>query len=105
MQASLGKHGRLIVAALLVLQAVLAWLSLGQFDRTSVFCTGPSSSGVATAFGGLHLLFVGVALLGVVSLRVSRLRVLYAVLLLFGVAVLPLQAQLVSKAVLRGDGP
>jgi hypothetical protein len=103
--ASLGKHGRLIVAALLALQLSLLWLSLGPLGQASVFCTGPNSSPLAGAFGGLHLLFLALAVLGLVSLRIARLRLLYAVLLVIGVAALPLQAKLVSEGLLTCDGP
>lgn len=103
--ASLGKYGRLVVAALLAVQLSLLWLSFGPLDRASVFCTGPNSSAIAGVFGGLHLLFLGLAILGVVSLRFARLRLLYAVLLLLGVTALPLQAKLVSDGQLRCDGP
>jgi len=103
--ASLGKYGRLIVAALLALQLLLLWLSLGPLDRASVFCTGPRSSTLAGLFGGLHLLFLALAVLGVVSLRFARLRLLYAALLVLGVAALPIQAKLVSNGQLRCDAP
>jgi hypothetical protein len=83
----------------------LLWLSFGPLDRASVFCTGPSSSALAGAFGGLHLLFLGVAVLGVISLRIARLRLLYAVLLMLGIAALPLQAKLVADGQLSCDGP
>lgn len=103
--AFLGKFGRLIVAALLVLQLSLLWLSLGPFDRASVFCTGPSSSAVATVFGALHLLFLALLVLGAISLRIARLRLLYALLLLLGIAALPLQANLVASGQLHCDAP
>lgn len=50
-------------------------------------------------------MFLGLATLGGLSLRLARLRLLYAVLLLLGVAALPLQAKLVSEDGLRCDGP
>jgi hypothetical protein len=103
--ASLGRHGRLIVAALLIFQLFLLWLSLGPLDRASVFCTGPSSSALAGVFGGLHLLFLALAVLGVISLRIAQLRLIYAVLLVLGIAALPVQSKLVSEGQLRCDGP
>lgn len=103
--SSLGKYGRLIVAVLLALQLSLLWLSLGPLDRVSVFCTGPRSSAIAGVFGGLHLLFLGLGVLGIVSLRFARLRLFYAVLLILGVTALPIQAKLVSDGQLRCDGP
>lgn len=104
-EAALGRFGRILVAALLATQLLLLWLSLGSLDRISIFCTGPRSSVVGGAFGILHLLFLGLALLGGISLRVAQLRLLYAVLLLMGFAALPLQASLVADGTLRCDGP
>lgn len=103
--ASLGKHGRLIVAVLIALQLCLLWLSMGAFDRASVFCTGPSSSGIAAVFGALHLMFVALMVLGAVSLRFARFRLVYAVLLLQGITALPLQAKLVADGQLQCDAP
>jgi hypothetical protein len=103
--ASLGKHGRLVVAALLALQLLLLWLSLGPLYQISAFCTGPSSSAVAGVFGGLHVLFLGLVFLGLFALRFAHVRLIYVVVLLLGAAALPIQAKLVAEGELRCDGP
>ena len=93
------------MAVLLAIQALLFWLSLGALDQISIFCTGPRSSAIAGLFGSIHLVFVALACLGVLSLRFTRLRYLYAGLILIGLASLPLQAKLVSAGQLQCDGP
>lgn len=71
----------------------------------SVFCTGPASSPLSLLFGLLHLLFVGLLLVGVVSLAIPRLRMLYIALLAAALIMLPAQAMLVSDGALTCDGP
>lgn len=58
---------------------------------------------LAGVFGGLHLAFLALAVLGIVSLPLARLRLTYAVLLMLGIAALPIQAKLVSAGQLSCD--
>jgi hypothetical protein len=102
---TLRKHGPLVVATLLVIQVLLLWLSLGPLAQVSVFCTGPRSSTIAGLFGALHLLFLALLFLGLLSFRFAALRPLYAALLILALAALPVQAKLVSDGVLSCDGP
>jgi hypothetical protein len=104
-RASLGKYGLHLVVALLAIQALLLWLSLGPLAQISIFCTGPRSSTVAGLFGGLHLLFFALVVLGLLSLRFASLRLLYVLLLVMALATLPVQAKLVSSGELRCDSP
>jgi len=98
------RRGAALVAFLLLLQWALLWLSMDAYVEISVFCTGPASSGLSLPFGLLHLLFLGLLLLGVVSLAAPGLRLSYIALLAAALAMLPVQAVLVSDGVLTCDG-
>jgi hypothetical protein len=101
-------HGRLgaaLVAALLLLQLCVAWLSLTTYEQISVFCTGPASSNLGWLFGGLHLLLLGLLVLGLLALRAVQLRALYIVVLTAALALLPIQATLVQRSVISCDSP
>lgn len=99
------RRGALLIVALLALQLLLLLASFGPLLEVSVFCAGPSSSTVAGLFGAVHLLFLGLLLLGALSFRFTSLRMPYAALLLLGLAALPMQASLVSNGQLKCDPP
>lgn len=99
------RRGAALVTFLLLLQSALLWLSMDAFMEISVLCTGPASSELSLPFALLHLLFFGLALLGLVSLAGPRLRLPYIALLAAALAMLPVQAVLVSDGVLTCDGP
>jgi hypothetical protein len=104
-KASLGRYGPLVIALLLTVQVLVLLASLGPLLKVSIFCTGPRSSVLAGLFGGIHLLFLGLLVLGLLSLRFSSLRLAYAALLVIGLGALPLQAMLVSNGDLQCDLP
>jgi hypothetical protein len=98
-----GSRGRWAVAALLLVQLVALLLS----DRFlwSIFCTGSAPSNLGTFFGLVHLLFVGLLMLGLVSLFAPRARMAYITLLLVALPLLPAQAWLVEQGKLTCDVP
>lgn len=100
-----GRRGPLLIAALLALQLLVLLASFGPLMQVSIFCTGPRSSTLAGLFGAIHLLFLGLLLVGALSLRFSSLRVPYVVLLVLGLGALPMQASLVSSGELKCDLP
>jgi hypothetical protein len=56
-------------------------------------------------FGVLHFAFLGLLGVGLVSLRFRKLRLPYVVLVIAALAMLPVQASLVSHGALGCDGP
>src|SRR5262245_5399487 len=100
-----GSKGVTVVAAFLILQVVLFWLSMGELMQISFFCTGPASSPLGLLFGLIHLLILGLLLLGVVSLPVPDLRLPYVGLLAAALLALPIQASLVQRHHLTCDAP
>jgi hypothetical protein len=96
-----GKRGWFVVAALLLIQAGLFVLSLVAFFEMSFLCTYSAS----LRFGLLHLVFLGLFVLGVGSLSVVGLRLPYIVLLTLALLMLSVQVALVWKGVLVCDGP
>jgi hypothetical protein len=89
------------VAALLLVQFVA--LSLSNRFLWSIFCTGPASSNVGIFFGLVHLLFLILLMLGLVSLLASRARGAYITLMLVSLPLLPAQAWLVEQGTLTCD--
>jgi len=100
-----GKRGTVAVAILLIFQASLFVLSMDALMEMSVFCTGPASSALSVPFGLLHLLFVGLLLMGITSLVVAKLRLPYIALLTVALLMLLVQVLLVWNDVLICDGP
>ena len=98
-----GGKGRGIVAAFLVLQVVLFYLSMDELMQISFFCTGPASNPLGLLFGLIHLLFLGLLLFGLLSLGVSEFRVPYIGLLAAALLTLPVQAWLVERQQLTCD--
>ena len=93
-----------IVLLLLAVQGGLAWMSMGPLSKISVFCTGTRSSSLE-AFGYVHVLFAGLFVLGLISLIWTRMRVVYAALIVASLLALPVQASLVDRGQLHCDGP
>jgi len=100
-----GQTGTVIVAGLLLLQVGVLFLSVTTYEQISIFCTGPATSNLSWIFGCVHLLLLGLVIIGIVSLTVVKLRVPYIALLAAAVALLPVQATLVNRHVLSCDGP
>lgn len=100
-----GRTGAVSVAALLALQLVLLYLSLGPLDTISAFCAGPGANLSATIIGGVHLAFVALFIVGLLALRFTALQAAYTLLLVVGLCALPVQAHLVSIGELRCDAP
>lgn len=100
-----GRRGLLLIAALLALQLLLLLASFGPLLKISIFCTGPLTNPLAEVFGVVHLIFLGLLLVGALSMRLPSLRVPYAALLVLSLAALPLQASLVSDGQLKCDLP
>jgi len=99
----IGSRGRWTVAALLIVQ--LMAFALSNRFLWSIFCTGPTSSNLASFFGLVHLFFAGLLILGLVALFVPRARVAYIALILFTLPALPAQAWLVEQGKLTCDVP
>lgn len=93
------------MAALLVTQVGLFWLSMNTLSQVSVFCTAPESSPWSLAFGLVHVLLLGLLLLGLLSLHFVRLRLIYIALVAAALLALLIQAALVSHGTLWCDAP
>lgn len=100
-----GRRGPLLISGLLALQLLLLLASFGPLLQVSIFCAGPRSSTLAGVFGVVHLLLLGLLIVGALSLRFSSLRLPYAALLVLGLAALPMQASFVSNGQLKCDLP
>lgn len=99
------RRGAVLVAGLLLVQITLLGLSLDAITEISIFCTGPAASRLSPLFGILHLLLSGLLVLGLLSLRLVRLRGPYIGLLIAAMIALPVQATLVFHGILSCDGP
>lgn len=102
-EGAIGSKGWRPVAALLLLQFIA--LLLSERFLWSIFCTGPASSNLGMFFGLVHLLFLGLLILGLVSLFAPRGRLAYITLMLLTLPLLPAQAWLVEQGKLSCDAP
>jgi hypothetical protein len=84
---------------------VLFWLSMDAYMSISIFCTVSASSHLGLLFSLLHLLFIGLIVLGILSFPLSRLRLPYIALLAAALAMLPVQGELVSDGIISCDAP
>ena len=100
-----GRLGAALVGFFLLGQIVVFWASVSGHEQFSIFCTGPASSSLSWLFSGLHLLFLGLLMLGLLSMKVARLRGPYLALLTLALVMLPVQARFVHGGVLSCDGP
>lgn len=95
-----------VAAALIVLQlAVLVWTvtsDLGVYY--SPFCSAGNDR-LANAFGNLHMALLLALPLGLVSLKFRHLRVIYAIVLVLGLATLTQQKVLFDQGHLHCDAP
>ena len=95
------------MAVLLIIHLSLFLLGMdaGAFASITVFCTGPASSGMGMMFGVSHLLFMGLFVVGIVSLGLNGARLAYIRLLTVAVSMLPVQAAMVSNGTFSSDFP
>jgi hypothetical protein len=93
------------VVFMLILQVVVLSLSLETYHEISIFCTGPATGWIQWTFALLHLSFLGLLALGLVSLIWRSARPAYLILIFLGLAALPVQATLVLSRVLKCDLP
>ena len=95
------------MAVLLITQLGIFLLGMdaGAFASITVFCTGPASSGLSLIFGLLHLLFLGLFVVGIASLAFHRVRLPYIGILTVALLMIPVQASLVLNGTLSCDGP
>ena len=100
-----GRRGAAIVAAILFIQLAVFALSMDAYTQISVLCTGPASSGLSWPFGLLHIAFLALFLIGILSFALPTLRLLYIALMTVALLMLPVQASLVSNGTLSCDGP
>ena len=100
-----GRLGAALVVIFLLGQIVVLWASVSGHEQFSVFCTGPASSSLSWLFRGLHLLFLALLMLGLLSMKVVKLRGHYLALLTLALVMLPVQARFVHRGVLSCDGP
>lgn len=94
-----------MVGFFLVVQLGVLWISVSGHEQFSIFCTGPASSNLSWLFGGLHLFFLALLLLGLLSLKAIKLRAPYLVLLTAALVILPVQGGFVHRGVLTCDVP
>ncbi len=92
------------MCAALVGQLAILWWSLDGFLALSVFCT-VATTPMLWVFNGLHYVYAGLALLGLLSLRWARARLPYLMLLLVTALALPVQLWPVQHGYLTCDGP
>jgi hypothetical protein len=78
---------------------------MGTYYEITVLCTGPASSWLSWVFGLLHLSFFGLLALGKASLAWRAARPTYLILIVVGLAALPIQAMFVHSHVLTCDLP
>ena len=91
------------VVFMLVLQVAVLFAGMGTYYEITIFCTGPATGWVQWAFALLHLSFLGLFALGLASLAWHPARPAYVILILLGLAALPVQAVLVHSHVLKCD--
>lgn len=94
-----------MIGLFLVVQLSLLWISVTGYEQFSMFCSGSASSNLSWLFGGLHLLFLALFFLGLLSIKALRLRAPYVALLAAALVTLPVQGDLVHRGVLSCDGP
>lgn len=80
-------------------------VSLNTYGEVSIFCAGPAHGLLPLAFALLHLLFLVLLAVGIVSLKLRRVRPFYLIILVIGLAALPVQAKLVHAGALKCDVP
>ena len=93
------------VVTMLILQAVVLGVSLDTYYEITIFCTGPATGWIQWTFALLHLSFLGLFALGIASLLWRAARPAYLILIILGLAALPVQAMLVHSHVLKCDLP
>ena len=93
------------VVVMLLLQAVVLFVSMDTYYEITIFCTGPSMGWVQWTFALLHLSLLGLFALGLASLAWRAARPAYLILIALGLAALPIQAMLVHSHVLKCDLP
>ena len=94
-----------VIVVMLVFQIVMLGVSFGSHPEISILCTGPAPGSVQWPFALLHISFLGLFALGVISLKYHRLRPFYLIVLLVSLAALPVQAKLVHSDKLQCDTP
>lgn len=95
-----------VTAALIVLQlAVLVWTLMSDRGlHYAPFCSAGNDR-LGNAFGNLHMAFLLALPLGLVSLKFRHLRVIYAIVLVLGLAALTQQRVLFDQGHLHCDAP
>lgn len=86
-----GRFGAAFVGVFVVVQLGLLWISLTGHEQFSIFCSGPASSNLSWVFAGLHLLFLALLLVGLLSIKAIKLRGAYLALLAAALVMLPVQ--------------
>jgi len=92
------------VIALLVAQVALFVLSLDAFMAISVFCTVTTGAS-PPILGFVHLAYLGLFFIGVISLSWRRARLPYLAAISLALMALPLQVWLLENDRLQCDGP
>lgn len=93
------------VLVMLIVQMVALIISLNTYNEISIFCTGPDHGWLQWIFALLHVSFFVLVVVGIVSLKWRRARPFYLIILVAGLAALPVQAKLVHAGVLQCDMP
>lgn len=94
-----------MVGFFVLVQLGLLWISVTGHEQISIFCSGSAFSNLSWVFGGLHLLYLCLLFLGLLSIKAVKLRAPYLALLAAALVMLPIQANLVHRGVLSCDGP
>lgn len=93
------------VVFMLIVQLVVLFVSWDTYYEITIFCTGPATGWIQWTFALIHLSFLGLLVLGLASLVWLAARPAYLILILLGLAALPVQAMLVHSHVLKCDLP
>ncbi|PKB25825.1 hypothetical protein B0I00_1032 [Novosphingobium kunmingense] len=97
--------GRVTTGLILLQLGILIWtLTTAAGHFFSMFCA-VGDDGMGDAFSSLHFVFLLLLPLGLASLRFSRLRIVYAVILLVSLATLTQQRAMMEAGHLHCEGP
>jgi succinate-acetate transporter protein len=100
-----GRRGAGLVAFFLLVQLAVLAVSVSGYEQISIFCTGPATSKLSWLFGGLHLLFLALLVVGALSFVFVRFRAPYVGILCAALALLPVQASFIGQRLMSCDVP
>ena len=92
------------VIVLLIAQVVLFLISLDTFMAISIFCSVTTGAS-PPIFSFVHFAYLGLFLLGILSLFWRRVRLVYLVGISVALVALPVQVWMLENDKLQCDGP